>query len=261
MTCSRLLVVAGALSRATVVETFLGNGTAAGLTNAVGEVEIGDGASLDHVRVEAEGAASLHLGALDARLGRDARFASHEVSLGARWARAEIGAALVAPGAECFLNGFYLADGSRHVDHRTSIDHAVSHGASHQLYKGILGGTSRAVFHGRILVRPDAQKIDALQSNRNLLLSKEALVFTRPQLEIYANDVKCTHGATVGQLDAEALFYLRSRGIGSHEARRLLIRAFTGEVLERIPLAAVRERIEEEVASRLPAEAGPGGNA
>ncbi len=258
MTCPRTLVLAGPGSRATVVETFLSAGRGAGLTSAVAEIEIGDGASIDHVRVEAEGAAGLHLGTLDARLGRDARFASHVVSLGARWARVEVGAKLAAAGASCFLNGLYLADGARHVDHRTSIDHAAPHGASHQLYKGLLGGSARAVFHGRILVRADAQKTDAFQSNRNLLLSEDALLFTRPQLEIHANDVKCTHGATVGRLDPEALFYLRSRGVGPEEARRVLIRAFAGEVLERIPLEEVRDRLADEVASRLPVETGAG---
>jgi Fe-S cluster assembly protein SufD len=244
-----------------VVEAFVSANGCAGLTSAVAEVEIGDGASVEHVRIQTEGPSSLHLGTLDARLGRDARFTSHVVSLGARWARVEIGATLAAAGAECSLNGLYLADGARHVDHRTSVDHAVPHGASHQLYKGLLGGAARAVFQGRILVREDAQKTDAFQSNRNLLLSEDALVFTRPQLEIHANDVKCTHGATVGRLDAEALFYLRSRGMGPEEARRVLIRAFTGEVLERIPLEEVRERLADEVASRLPVSTGTGGTA
>jgi Fe-S cluster assembly protein SufD len=261
MTCPRALVVAEPGSRAVVVETFTSANAAAGLTSAVAEIEIGDGASIDHVRVQAESPSSLHVGAVDARLGRDARFTSHAVSLGARWARIEIGAALADVGAECWLNGLYLADGSRHVDHRTSVDHAAPHGASHQLYKGLLLGAARAVFHGKILVREDAQKTDAYQSNRNLLLSEDALVFTRPQLEIHANDVKCTHGATVGRLDPEALFYLRSRGMGPEEAGRLLIRAFTGEVLARIHLEAVRERLEGEVASRLPMEASGGKNA
>jgi Fe-S cluster assembly protein SufD len=259
MTCSRTLIVADPGSRATVVETFLSSDGGAGLTSAAAEAEIGDGAALDHLRVQAEGPAALHLGALDARLGAAARFASHALSLGARWARVEVGATLAAAGAECILHGLYLADGARHVDHRTSLDHAVPEGTSRQLYKGILGGTARAVFNGKILVRPDAQGTNAFQSNRNLLLSRDALVFTRPQLEIYANDVKCTHGATVGQLDPEALFYLRSRGLGPEAARHLLIRAFIGEVLERIPLEAVRERLEEEIASRLPAESGPEG--
>jgi Fe-S cluster assembly protein SufD len=259
MTCPRALVVAEPGSRATVVETFVSANGSAGLTSGVAEVEIGDGASIEHVRIEIEGPSSLHAGAIDARLGRDARFTSHAVSLGARWARVEIGAVLAATGADCTLNGLYLADGARHVGHRTSVDHAVPHGASRQLYKGLLGGAARAVFHGRILVREDAQNTDALQSNRNLLLSDDALVFTRPQLEIHANDVKCTHGATVGRLDPEALFYLRSRGMGAEEARRMLIRAFTGEVLARIPLEEVRARLEGEVASRLPVEAGGGG--
>jgi Fe-S cluster assembly protein SufD len=258
MTCPRTLVVAEPGSRATVVETFASANGCAGLTSGVAEIEIGDGASIEHVRIQIESPSSLHTGTLDATLGRDARFTSHVVSLGARWARIEVGAVLAAAGAECSLNGLYLADGARHVDHRTFVDHAVPHGASHQLYKGLLGGSARAVFHGRILVREGAQKTDAFQSNKNLLLSEGALVFTRPQLEIHANDVKCTHGATVGRLDAEALFYLRSRGMGAEEAGRMLIRAFTGEVLARIPLEEVRDRLIDEVASRLPVSTGTG---
>jgi Fe-S cluster assembly protein SufD len=261
MTSPRTLVVAGPGSRATVVETFLSADGGAGLTSAVAEIEIGDGASLDHVRLQAEGTEGLHLGTLQALLGRDARFASHAISVGARWARVEVGAELAEAGAECFLNGLYFADGTRHVDHRTSVDHAVAQGTSHQLYKGLLAGAARAVFEGRILVRQDAQKTDAFQSNRNLLLSDEALVFTRPQLEIHANDVKCTHGATVGQLDPEAVFYLRSRGLGADEARRLLIRAFAGEVTGRIPIVEIRERVEEEIASRLSRARVTGGDA
>jgi Fe-S cluster assembly protein SufD len=255
----RTLVVALPGSRATVIETHLGAEGLPYLADAVTEIDVADGASLEHCRVEADAETAFHVATVQARLGRDARLVSNAASLGAGLARIDIGATL-AEGAECTLNGLYLGDGSRHVDHHTSVDHAAPHGTSHQLYKGILSGSARAVFNGRIRVAEGASKTDAFQANRNLLLSREALVFTRPQLEIHADDVKCTHGATIGQLDAGALFYLRSRGIGEAEARRLLLEAFVGEVIGRIGFGPLAERLTERaraISARTTAEGGP----
>jgi Fe-S cluster assembly protein SufD len=158
--------------------------------------------------------------------------------------RNDIVAVLNGEGVECALNGLYVADAERLVDHHTTIDHARPHCGSREVYKGILGDRARGVFNGKIVVRPDAQKTDAKQTNRALLLSEEAVINTKPQLEIFANDVKCTHGAAVGQIDDEALFYLRSRGLSDAEARQLLIQAFAADVLDRLPLEAVRAGVE-----------------
>jgi Fe-S cluster assembly protein SufD len=155
-------------------------------------------------------------------------------------------------GAEATLNGLYFADGNRLVDNHTTIDHAKPHCPSHELYKGILAGRARAIFNGKIIVRPDAQKTDAKQTNKALLLSDDAQINTKPQLEIFANDVKCTHGAAIGQLDDDAMFYLRSRGLGRGEARDMLIRAFAGDILNRVRIAPLRERIEEALVAQLP---------
>jgi Fe-S cluster assembly protein SufD len=167
--------------------------------------------------------------------------------------RTDVNAVLDAEGAECALNGLYVALGEEHVDNHTTLDHAKPHGSSRQLYNGILGGKATAVFNGRVLVRPDAQKTDAIQKNRNLLLSPEATIDTKPQLEIFANDVRCTHGATIGQLDPEALFYLRSRGVGSDQARELLIYAFAGEILDRVRPEPLRGWVEKALRGRLSA--------
>ena len=255
----RTLVVAMPGSRATVIETHLGDACGSYLTDAVTEIDLGDGASLEHCRIEADTASGFHVASVRARQGRGARLASNVASIGSGFARVDVGTTLAAEGAECLLNGLYLAGDHRHVDHYTSVEHAAPHGTSHQLYKGILSGAARAVFTGRIRVAEGAQGTDALQSNRNLLLSSDALVHTRPQLEIRADDVRCTHGATIGRLDAESLFYLRSRGIGEADARRLLIEAFMGEVVGRIGFGPLREKLSERVrasSALLPAEGG-----
>lgn len=258
-TYPRTLIVAAPGSRASVIETYLGDAPALHLTCAATEVDVAEDASVEHARVQAEAPAALHLGTVDARLGRGAGLVSHNVSLGSALARVELGAVLGGEGSDCSLNGLYLADASRHVDQRTTVEHAVPRSVSRQTYRGILGGEARAVFRGRIRVAPGAQRTDAFQSNHNLLLSDGALVSSRPQLEIYADDVRCTHGATVGQLDADALFYLRSRGIGAGEARRLLTEAFGGEIVRRIGFVPLRERLAAEASARSAAAAGDGG--
>ncbi len=252
----RTLAVIGDDARASIVETYLGPAGAAYLSNPVSEIAVGKNSGLDHHRVQADGVGAWHVAALAVEQDRDSRVASHNVSLGAAVFRCDLSSRLSGEGAEAVLNGLYVTDGARHADNHTSLDHAVPRCTSHELYKGILSGRSAAVFNGRIEVRPDAQKTDAKQANRNLLLADDAVVHTRPQLEIFANDVKCTHGATVGQLDPEALFYLRSRGIGEAEARRVLIRAFADDVISRMRLAALRARLEEAIRALIPGGGG-----
>jgi Fe-S cluster assembly protein SufD len=247
----RTLVVAEHGSRATVIEDFVSLGEARMLTNSVTEVFLGDAASIEHVSLQREGADAAHLAALRVRQSRDSRYTGHGISLGGTLTRNEIVAVLDGIGAECELNGFYVASGKEHVDNHTTIDHASPHGTSRETYKGVLDGEARGVFSGRVIVRPDAQKTSAQQTNKNLLLSRDAEVDSRPQLEILADDVKCSHGSTIGQLDEDALFYLRSRGIESVAAQALLMRAFATEITGRISIAPLRERIDELLLARL----------
>jgi Fe-S cluster assembly protein SufD len=192
------------------------------------------------------------MAAMHARAARSANLRAHAISLGGSLVRNEVTVVLDGEGVECTLNGLYLADDRRVVDNHTTIDHAKPHCGSREIYKGILSDAARAVFNGKIIVRPDAQKTDARQTNKALLLSEDALINTKPQLEIFANDVKCTHGAAVGQLDEEAIFYLRSRGLSDAEARHFLIRAFAGDVLNRLPLEPLRTAVEEVLVRQLP---------
>ena len=252
---ARTLIRAGRNSRLTVVESFVSAGDASYLTNAVTEVVLEPNAHVEHVKIQDENRAAWHVAAVACVQAKDARFHSHNVSLGARLARNDIGSRLGGEGAECHLYGLYLADGEQHVDNHTSLEHAAAHCPSWEMYKGVLAGGARAVFNGRIVVRPGAQKTDAKQSNKNLLLSDGALVHTRPQLEIYANDVKCTHGATIGRLDETSLFYLRTRGIGRDDARDMLIHAFAGDVLDKIPVADLRQRLAATLYERLDRDA------
>ncbi len=249
----RVLVVAAAGSRLTVIETFLSHGTGGYLTNAVTEIVTGDDAGVTHVKVQSEGPEGWHVAAVSGRQARSSTLVSHNVSLGAALARNDIGSTLAGTGAECRLYGLYLADGTQHVDNHTWLDHAAPHCPSWEMYKGLLAGTARAVFCGRIHVREGAQKTDAKQSNKNLILGDGALVFTRPQLTIHANDVKCTHGATIGRLDEDALFYLRSRGIDRADSHNLLVRAFAGDLIENIPAPAVRTALSAALSARLEA--------
>ncbi len=248
----RALVIAGRNAQVEVIETFGSLGASRGLTNAVTELVVGPGAVLRHYRLQRESEVGFHLGHTELQLGRSATAASHSLAFGGLIARHEVVAVLADEGADCTLNGLYLADGVRLIDNHTEIDHAMPHGSSHEVYKGILGGRARGVFNGRIRVRPDAQKTDAKQTNKTLLLSDNAQVNTKPQLEIFANDVKCTHGATVGQLSEDALFYLRSRGIGADDARSLLVRAFATDVTGRISLEPLRAELDRLLAAKLP---------
>jgi Fe-S cluster assembly protein SufD len=248
----RVLVVAGERSQATVIETWTGRGGRPYFTNAVTEIALGGGALLEHVKVQREDEAAFHIQTIAARVGRSSRFTSHNVALGAALARTDLDVLLAEEGAECELNGLFLGSGHQHLDNHTVIDHAKPHGVSRELYKGIMDGWARGVFHGMVIVRPGAQKTDAIQTNKNLLLSKEALVNSTPALQILADDVKCKHGSTTGQLDAATLFYLRSRGIGEVEARALLTWAFASDVVGRIHVPSVRAVVEKALGARLP---------
>ena len=247
----RVLIVLGASSQAAIVQTYAGPAGAQYFTNTVTEIDLGENAALDHYTLQYESAAAYHVGAIHVRAARSAGYASHSISLGGALARTDVVAVLRGEGIECALNGLYLADGQRLVDNHTTIDHAQPHCESRELYKGILADRARGVFNGKIIVRPDAQKTDARQTNRALLLSEHAQINTKPQLEIFANDVKCTHGAAVGQLDEEAVFYLRSRGLGDAGARHMLTVAFAAEVVNRLPLEAARASVDHRLEGQL----------
>jgi Fe-S cluster assembly protein SufD len=253
----RCLILAGERSQATVVERYVGAGVEPYLQNVVTEILLEEGAVLAHYKLQQENTSSFHIQTIAVRQGRASRFTSHNIALGAALARTDIRVELAGEGSECELNGLFLGSGTQHLDNHTIIDHATPHGVSRELYKGILDGKARGVFHGEIIVRPDAQKTDAMQTNKNLLLSKEALVNSTPALEIFADDVKCRHGSTIGQLDAGALFYLRSRGIGETEARQLLTYAFAADVAQRIRVPSVRDAVHNAMGLRLAGGGGP----
>jgi Fe-S cluster assembly protein SufD len=247
----RNLIVAERASQFTVLESYVSLADGPHFTNAVTELTLKDGAVVEHVKFQDESRSAFHLAAVHAHLGRHSNLLAHSVATGARLSRNNIRTALAGEGVECVLNGLYVTRGDQLADHHMVVEHAQPHCNSHEYYNGILDGRSKGVFHGRILVRPDAQKTDAKQTNKNLLLSEDATVDTKPQLEIYADDVKCTHGATVGQLNEEAVYYLRSRGLGLETARRMLIHAFAGEIIERIRLQPAREELDRLVWDRL----------
>ncbi len=247
----RNLIVAERGSQVTLIESFVGIDGGKYFTNAVDELVIGEGAVVEHCKFQDESAEAYHIAAIHAHLGRNCNFIAHSIATGAKLSRNNIRTTLADEGVECVLNGLYLTRDEQVADHHMIVDHAKPHCNSHEYYNGILDGRSKGVFHGRILVRPDAQKTDAKQTNKNLLLSEDATVDTKPQLEIYADDVKCTHGATVGQLNEESIFYLRARGIGLETARRMVIHAFAGEIIARIRHAATREEMDKIVWDRL----------
>jgi Fe-S cluster assembly protein SufD len=241
----RCLIVAEPNSQASIVERYRGRASDVYFTNAVTEIVLGEGAIVDHCKLQQESATAFHVHTIQVQQGRASNFANHAIAHGAKLARNEVNVVLGAEGCECTLNGLYMAGGDQLIDHHTLIEHAKPHCTSHELYKGILDGKAHGVFRGKIHVHPDAQKTDAKQTNQTLLLSEDAIINTKPQLEIYADDVKCTHGATVGQLDAEALFYLRSRGIAKDEARALLTYAFANDIMGRIKIDALRDELEK----------------
>jgi Fe-S cluster assembly protein SufD len=246
----RLLIVAGEHSQATVLERYVGTGSA--LTNPVAEIWLGAHAVLDHYKLQEEPVDSFHTASMFVDCARNGNFSSHSLTFGGGLVRNDIMARLDGEGIDCTLNGLYVGRGKQLIDNHTTIDHAMPHCGSHEVYKGILSEQARAVFNGKIIVRPDAQKTDAKQTNKALLLSDEANINTKPELEIFANDVKCTHGAAIGQLDEAAMFYLRSRGLSAADARAMLVHAFAGDILNRVKIAPVREYLEAILPARLP---------
>ncbi|MCX6377883.1 MAG: Fe-S cluster assembly protein SufD [Armatimonadetes bacterium] len=248
----RTLILAGENAQVTIAEVYSGIGEGTTFTNAVTEIVLAPNAVVDHYKVQAESASAYHVGVQQVQLDRSGNFTSHNIAIGGALVRNEANAVLGAEGCECTLNGLYIAGTGQLIDNHTAIDHAMPHCNSHELYKGIIKGKGRGVFNGKIFVRKDAQKTDAKQTNQTLLLSKEAQINTKPQLEIFADDVKCTHGATVGQLSEESLFYLQSRGIGLEEATSLLTYAFASEVIGRVKIEALRDQIHSALFLQLP---------
>ena len=250
----RNLFIVDANSQVQIVERYRGNGRY--FTNAVTEIVVGENSIVEHVKLEEESLEAFHVATIQVRQSRNSNFKSHNISFGGALVRNDVNAVL-STGCEGTLNGLYLASGKQHIDNHTALDHAAPHAASYEVYKGILDGTSSAVFNGKIFVRKNAQKTDAKQTNKNLVLSEGATINTKPELQILADDVRCTHGATIGQLDEEALFYLRTRGIEATEARDLLIYAFARDIIERIGIPSVREYLEQALFERLASSAKP----
>ena len=255
VTHPRTVLVVGKGGQATLIERYLPPTAVGGLggsyfTNAVTEIALHDSAVVDHYKVQNESLEAFHIATMQVVQARASNFSTHYLSLGGGLVRNEVRVRFDAEGSEATVNGLYLGSGKQHIDNFTVIDHAKPHCNSHELYKGILADEAQGVFNGKIFVRPDAQKTDAKQTNKVLLLSENATINTKPQLEIFADDVKCTHGATVGQLDAESIFYLRTRGIGLEQARALLTYAFANDVIGRIKVEALRAWLEQLVLQR-----------
>jgi len=247
----RNLIVAEDNSQVTVIESYVSLSDTSYFTNTVTTLVAGDNAVIEHLKFQDESQQAFHIATVAAHFGRASNVVTHSIALGAKLSRTNIYATLAGEGLECTLNGLYLTRGEQLADHYMVVDHAQPHCASHEYFNGILADKSKGVFHGRILVRPGAQKTDAKQTNKNLLLSDDATADTKPQLEIYADDVKCTHGATIGQLNDESIFYLRARAIPLEKARRMLIHAFAGEIIDRVRCVALREELDLLVWDRL----------
>jgi Fe-S cluster assembly protein SufD len=247
----RNLIVLDRYARATVLESYASLGDATYFTNAVTEVSVGDGATLEHCKIQRESRRAFHIGTIEAAQARDSHYISFSFASGGSLSRTNIYTNLDGAGCGSTLNGLYMLDGEQHCDHQTRIEHAEPNCFSREVYKGVLDGRSHGVFNGKVYVHPAAQKTDGKQTNNTLLLSREAQVDTKPQLEIFADDVKCTHGATVGRLDEAAWFYMKSRGLAAETARRLLIYAFAADVLETIQQTEVRERLERSTLERF----------
>lgn len=247
----RNLIIVGENSQVAILESYVSLQQGVYFTNAVTEIAVGPNAVVEYDKFQEESYTGYHVASTYVHQERSSNYTSNLILMGARLSRNNVFAVLDGEGGECTLNGLYLGTGDQHIDNHTTIDHAKPHCNSYELYKGILDGSSKGVFNGKIIVRKDAQKTDAKQTNKNLVLSDNASVDTKPQLEIFANDVRCTHGATIGQLDKEAIFYLRSRGLSADEARDLLIHAFASEVIDRVRSEGVRANLEKLIYSRL----------
>ncbi len=247
----RTLILANRESQATIIEDYISVADNLYFTNAVTEIIAGENAVIEHYKMQQESDQAFHIATIQVHQARTSTLRSHSISLGGALVRNDLNTTLDGEGADCSLNGLYVTAGRQHIDNHTIVDHAMAHCTSRELYKGILDGKSTAVFNGAVIVRKDAQKTDSSQTNKNLLLSDEAVINTKPQLEIYADDVKCTHGATIGQMDREAIFYLRSRGIGEQMAYTMLTAAFAHDILGRMKSEQVRARIEAALSTRL----------
>lgn len=247
----RVLITAGAGSEATIAESYVSPRDDVYLTNAVTEVVLGPNAKIDHYKQQTESPNAFHVATMQVASARDSEFFSHAFAFGGKVARSDANAVMQGENCEVTLNGLYLGRDRQLIDNHTVMDHAMPNCRSFEIYTGILDDSSRGVFNGKIFVRPDAQKTDAKQSNRALLLSGKAEIDTKPQLEIFADDVKCTHGATIGQLDEDALFYLRARGIPAEDARDILIGAFASDILNNVQIEALRVRLQSELLTRL----------
>ncbi len=247
----RNIIVAGIDSQFKIVETYVGLAKNTYLTNTVTEIVLGDNSIVEHDKVQIEGISAYHIGTTHLQMNAASHYVSNVISIGGSIVRNNLIVRCNAEGAECILNGLSLGGSTQLIDNHTVIDHAKPHCSSHELYKSILDGGSKGVFNGKVYVRKDAQKTDAKQTNKTLLLSDEATINTKPQLEIFADDVKCTHGATIGQLDDEQIFYLRSRGIGLDAARDILTSAFASDVINRITIESLRLQVERIIHDRL----------
>ena len=247
----RSLIVVGNNSQARIIESYVGLADDVYLTNAVTEIVAGENSVVEHYKLQDESLEAFHISTVQVHQARNSVLTSHSISFGGKLTRNDVKAVLDGEGAECTLNGLYVTGDTQHVDNHTVMDHAKPHGVSRELYKGILDGKSSAVFNGSIVVRKDSQKTDARQSNKNLLLSEEATINSKPQLEINADDVKCTHGTSIGHLDEDSIYYLRSRGIGQREAQAVLTYGFANDVLNRMNLEGLRVRLECALISRL----------
>ncbi len=252
----RSWIVAGARSRVSIIESFVSLGDAPCWTNAVTQIVAQDGAQVDHYKTQEDKQDSFHVGEVAVWLGRDSALRSHVVTLGGRLVRNEYHAVFGGEGGHCTINGLYLLNGRQHVDNHLRVEHARAHCTSREFFKGVLEDQSRGVFTGRIFVAPNAQKSDAQQTNKSLLLSEDARVESRPQLEIFADDVRCTHGATIGQVDEEALFYLRTRGLDPDAARNLLVYGFAEDSLQQVRYEPLRRYLEQRLLDRLPQAGG-----
>jgi Fe-S cluster assembly protein SufD len=250
----RVLVVAEENSSAKLIESFVALKDATYFCNAVVEVVVKQGARIEHCRVQQESLQAFHIANTSVELGRGSSYNSTAINLGAKLSRHDISVVMDHEGAECWVDGLYVVGTDQHTDTHSVIDHKQPYCKSHQLYKGILDGNARAVFNGKVFVREGAQKTDALQTNKNLLLSPNARVDTKPQLEIYADDVKCAHGAAVGQLDQDELFYLQARGINPELGKNLLTYGFAEEVIEKIGIESIRDQLDKAVLKQLHAQ-------
>ena len=259
MTNPRTLIVAEDATEASIVEDYVSLGSGVFFSNAVTELVAGEDAVISHYLIEREDRQAFNVSTLRTQQARSANVSSHSVLLGGGLVRNNVHPVLGGEGGECLINGLFIGNGSQHMDNYMLVEHASPHCSSRQFYNGILDGHSHGVFHGRIIVHKHAQKTDAKQTNRNLLLSDDAQIDTKPQLEIYADDVKCTHGATIGQVDEHALFYMRSRGIEEASARGLLLLAFANECLERMKCRPVRDYLQDLVQGWLPGTSTPAG--